>query len=157
MDFLIFLPATNGLDIPDIHNLKIQTEWTGMQLLAQAALEGMKITKTFVIIATAIAVPLEVRLIEIIIAWVTTQAILVTRLHRPTAHLGLAIPNPWIRIPSHPQQRVRIGVIDVIDHIGMTVVMNLELMTGIVINNDVLSREVVETPLTLRVQKMMTV
>ncbi|KIM82397.1 hypothetical protein PILCRDRAFT_7798 [Piloderma croceum F 1598] len=34
--------------------------------------------------------------------------------------------------------------------------MNLELMTDIVINNDILSREVVETPLTLRVQKMMT-
>ncbi|KIM73025.1 hypothetical protein PILCRDRAFT_15579 [Piloderma croceum F 1598] len=161
MDFLIFLPTTNGLDIPDIHNLKIQTEWTGMQLLAQAALEGMKITKTFVIIttatATAIAVPLEVKLIEIIITWVMTQVILVTILYRPTAHLDLAVLSPRIRIPSHPQQGVRIGVIDVIDHIGMTVVMNLELMTGIIINDGILSREVVETPLTLRVQKMMTI
>ncbi|KIM85630.1 hypothetical protein PILCRDRAFT_5302 [Piloderma croceum F 1598] len=161
MDSPTFLPVTNGLDILDIHNLKIQTEWTGMQLLAQAALEGMKIMKTFVIIATAtvtaIAVPLEVRLIEIIIAWVMTQAILVMIIHRLTAHLDLAIPNPRIWIPSHPQQGVRIGVIDVIDHIGMTVVMNLELMTGIVTNDDVLSGEVMETPPTLRDQKMMTV
>jgi hypothetical protein len=161
MDSPIFLPTTNGLDILDIHDLKIQTERTGMQLLAQATLEGMKITKTFVIIVTAtvtaIAVHLEARLIEIIIAWVMTQAILVMILHRPTAHLDLAVPNPRIQIPSHPQQGVRIGVINVIDHIGMTVIMNLELMTDIVINNDVLSREVVETPLTLRVQKMMTV
>ncbi|KIM72363.1 hypothetical protein PILCRDRAFT_16185 [Piloderma croceum F 1598] len=161
MDTPIFLPTTNRLDILDIHDLKIQTEWTGMQFLAQAALEEMKIMKTFVIIATAtataIAVPLEVRLIEIIIAWVMTQAILMTIIHRPTAHLDLAVPNPRIQIPSHPQQGVRIGVIDVIDHIGMTVVMNLEQMTGIVTNDDVLSGEVMETPPTLQVQKMMTI
>ena len=157
----ISLPATNGLDILDIHDLKIQTEWTGMQLLVQAALEEMKITKILVIIttatATAIAVPLEVRLTGIIIAWVTTQAILATIIHCPTAHLDLAVPNPRIRKPSHPHLGVRIGVTDVIDHIGMTVVLNLEQMTGIITKDDVLSGEVMETPPTLRVQKMMTV
>jgi hypothetical protein len=132
-----------------------------MQLLVQAALEELKITKMLMIIATAtataIAIPLEVRLTGIIIAWVTTQVILVTITHRPTAHLDLAAPNPRIRMPSHPQLGVRIGVTNVIDHIGMTVVMNLELMTDIVIKDDVLSGEVMETPLTLQVQKMMTV
>jgi len=118
----ISLPATNGLDILDIHDLKIQTGWTG-----------------------------------IIIAWVTTQAILVTIIHRPTAHSDLAVPNPQIWKPSHPHLGVRIGVTDVIDHIGMTVVMNLEKMTGIVTKDDVLSGDVMETPPTLRVQKMMTV
>jgi hypothetical protein len=149
----ISLPVTNGLDILDIHDLKIQTKWTGMQLLVQAALEELKITKILMIIATAtataIAVPLEVRLTGIIIAWVTTQVILATITHRPTARLDLAAPNPRIRMPSHPQLGVRIGVTDVIDHIGMTVVMNLEQMTDIVTKDGVLPGEVMETPPTL--------
>jgi hypothetical protein len=133
----------NVLDTQGIHDLIIQTEWTGMLLLVQAALKETKIMRIIVKIVITqvitVAIPQGEGLIMVQIAWVITQVTPAMITHRLIALIKPIVPNPRIRIPQHLHQQMRIGMIDVIDHIGVTVVIALGLLTDTVANSAVLS------------------
>jgi len=69
MDTPTSLLEINAPDTQGIHDLRIQTEWTGMPLLVQAALKGMEITRTLVKIVITqvitVAIPQEEGLIMV--------------------------------------------------------------------------------------------
>jgi hypothetical protein len=117
--------VTNELDTQGIHDPIIQTIEMETPPLAQAVCLGTKIKEIFVKLATAIAIaeaalPKEKQIK--IITWVMTQA---TIIHRPTAPSNLTVPNLQIRRPQHPHRQMRMGVIDIINHIGVRVIMHL--------------------------------
>jgi hypothetical protein len=127
-DSPIYLPVTNELDTQGIHNPITQTIEMETPPLAQAVRIGTKIKEIFVKLATAIAIteaalPREKQIK--IITWVMTQVTQATIIHRLTAPSNLTVPNLQIRRPQHPHRQMRTGVIDVIDHTGVTVVMHL--------------------------------
>ena len=119
---------TNELDTQGIHDPITQTIETETPPLAQAVRIGTKIKEIFVKLATTIAIaeaalPREKQIK--IITWVMTQATLATIIHCPTAPSNLTVPNLQIQRPQHPHRQMRTGVINIIDHTGVTVVMHL--------------------------------
>jgi hypothetical protein len=149
-----FLLVTNELDTLGIHDPKLRTTGTETPHLAQAVREGTKIKRIYVKLVTALAIAkatLPKRELEKVITWVMTQAILVMIPHRLIAPTNLTIPNLPIRRPQHPHRQLRTGVINVIDHIGVTVVIPPERLIGTVTSGTEQSggvTEILRTPQT---------
>jgi len=84
-------------------------------------------------------------------------AILAMIPHHLIAPTNLTIPNLSIQRPQHPHRQMRMGVINVINYTGVTVVMPLERLIGTVTSGAVQSGGVIETLWIPQIQMGMTI